>query len=470
MDDECAGSSHVYPINKDSLLPGNLTLGYNIHDNSLTTFGTSDALLDILSTGKANIPNYSCGRKDNLLAILDVADRGISIQVSTLVGTYKVAQMRPRVASKTLSDKSKFPFFYQMLPKEGFQYLAIVQLLLHFRWTLIGLLAPATEEGEDFLINFTPLVVRNGICVVITQLFTLSYHPLIPLIEASSKWKQLNVFVHFVEYIIVYHTFHSFQDAIHDSQGSIGGKVWVITTLGKCFMYHHGRIKYIHSIWNFNFLQSMKTDHGDFEVYRIYDRKYEPQHFHCSFSKLGFSVKGRRRCIPKILVKTQGERDSESLNFVFVALVNVLKAAYSARSWRRRGESYRTLGAPKLQPWQFHPFLEKEFYNLSQKKLYLDKNGELTADMDVECVTAFYKERGMKIKLGSIKRQRLIIEQKGLSWLKLYNKPLPRSQGVENCHPGFVKQKREGELECCYDCVPCPEGTISTQEGGGPQR
>ncbi|XP_070592665.1 vomeronasal type-2 receptor 26-like [Erythrolamprus reginae] len=49
-------------------------------------------------------------------------------------------------------------------------------------------------------------------------------------------------------------------------------------------------------------------------------------------------------------------------------------------------------------PWpstdsMFHPFLEKEFYNLSQKKLYLDKNGELTADMDLECVTAFHKER-----------------------------------------------------------------------------
>ncbi|XP_070802414.1 vomeronasal type-2 receptor 26-like [Pituophis catenifer annectens] len=46
----------------------------------------------------------------------------------------------------------------------------------------------------------------------------------------------------------------------------------------------------------------------------------------------------------------------------------------------------------------------------------------------------------------------------------IYKVPQPQSKCVENCHPGFVKRAREGEPVCCYDCLPCPEGTISTQQ------
>ncbi|XP_058052708.1 uncharacterized protein LOC131204983 [Ahaetulla prasina] len=87
---------NIQVINKNSQLLHNLTLGYNLHHNHFSTFRTSDALLDILSTGEANVPNYGCGRKENLLALLDAADRDISIQMSTLGGTYKVPQSLPQ--------------------------------------------------------------------------------------------------------------------------------------------------------------------------------------------------------------------------------------------------------------------------------------------------------------------------------------------------------------------------------------
>ncbi|XP_070790104.1 vomeronasal type-2 receptor 26-like [Pituophis catenifer annectens] len=84
---------NIEVVNKNEQLLRNCTLGYNIYDNYDNTLGTSEALLGMLSTGEANVPNYSCGRKDNLLVILDGADRDISVQMSTLVGPYKVAQL-----------------------------------------------------------------------------------------------------------------------------------------------------------------------------------------------------------------------------------------------------------------------------------------------------------------------------------------------------------------------------------------
>ncbi|XP_070812500.1 vomeronasal type-2 receptor 26-like, partial [Pituophis catenifer annectens] len=86
----------IQTVNKNSQLLYNLTLGYNIHDNYLNTLRTADALLDMLSTGEANVPNYGCGRKENLLALLDGASREISIQMSTLAAPYKVPQSLPQ--------------------------------------------------------------------------------------------------------------------------------------------------------------------------------------------------------------------------------------------------------------------------------------------------------------------------------------------------------------------------------------
>ncbi|XP_070592604.1 vomeronasal type-2 receptor 26-like [Erythrolamprus reginae] len=447
----------IQVINKNIQLMNNLTLGYNIHENYLLALGTSNALLDMLSTGKANVPNYSCGRKDNILALVDAADREISIQMSTLVGTYKVPQMRDKIASEILSDKSDFPFFHRMLPKEGFHYPAIVQLLLHFRWTLIGLLAPETEKGAHFLRSFPSLLVRNGICVVISHQIPMTIYQE-PLGGCSSMWKQVNVFVHLTEYVIVSSAFHIFQLTLKDLPGPIEGKVWITTTLGKYLICHHGYLKYIHSIWSFDFMQKLRPKYGDFEPYFFLDRQFVQQSFNCSSSKYAFSVKGRRRCIQNVSIKkgTIKIENSDSIYIMLITLAHILKAAYSSRSWRRK-KVQETLEAPRLQPWQFHPFLEKnEFYNLSHWKLYMDQNGEVTADMDIVCLLA---SRGFnRRKVGSFERQGLVINQSALSlaW--------PQSKCVENCRPGFVKRKREGEPICCYDCVPCPEGTISTQE------
>ncbi|XP_039222352.1 vomeronasal type-2 receptor 26-like [Crotalus tigris] len=280
----------IQVVNENPQLLPNLTLGYNMHDNYVSTLATSEAVLDILSSGEANVPNYSCGRKENLLALLDAAKRETSIQMSRLVGIYKVPQL-----------------IFEGLP------------------------------------------------------------------------------------------------------GPIEGKVWIVESIEYLVLGRASLYKYVHSIWSFAFQEKKRPEDDPFGT--------------------------------KLFVKLEN------------------------RSRRRSKNGKEKLEAQSLKPWQFHPFLEKnEFCNISHRKLYLDQNGDVAADLNIISWVLLPRWDPMAKQMGSFERQKCIINKDILSWLKLHNKTLPQSKCVENCHPGFVKRKREGESVCCYDCVPCLEGTISTQE------
>ncbi|XP_070592725.1 vomeronasal type-2 receptor 26-like [Erythrolamprus reginae] len=78
---------------------------------------------------------------------------------------------------------------------------------------------------------------------------------------------------------------------------------------------------------------------------------------------------------------------------------------------------------------KLHPFLHiSQYYNNSIEGIYLDKKGDLASDFDM------------------------------VYW------PLPSSQCVDSCLPGFVRLLDPMKPVCCYSCVLCAEGTISTQE------
>ncbi|XP_070790198.1 vomeronasal type-2 receptor 26-like [Pituophis catenifer annectens] len=461
----------IHVVNQNHQLLGNLTLGYNIHDNYINTLATSDILLDMLSTGKANVPNFSCGKMENILVLLDGAERDISTDMSSLIGTYKIPQISDVTVSEALSDKSQFPFFHRMLPKEGIVYSGIVQVLLHFRWTLIGLFTSDTAKGENFIRTFTPMLVRNGICVVILRQFSATGNSA-SLREALSKWRQVNVFVNYIEYINVWDRILFLHLTLQSLPGFIKGKVWIVGTIEYLVLIRESLYKYVHSIWTFAF-QEKERPKDDTLIGLFAKHDFVYQSFHCSFSKRAFSVKGRKRCTQKAPVEVVKETRRiwipfhHYMNSIIKTLAHALKAAYSPRLLlqRRRKESKEGFGASSLKPWQFHPFLEKnEFCNLSHWKLYLDQNGDVAADLNAISWVLLPRMDPIDKQMGSFERQKFIINKATLSWLNLHNKSLPQSKCVEKCQPGFVKRTREGQPVCCYDCIPCLEGTISTQE------
>ncbi|XP_053149254.1 vomeronasal type-2 receptor 26-like [Hemicordylus capensis] len=155
----------IQEINENPRLLPNITLGYNLYENYFNVWTTSEAVADLLSPGQQNIPNYSCGRQTHPLAILEGSESDISIHISAMSSIYKIPQVSYGFVSSLLNDKTQFPYFYRMLPKEETKYPGVVKLLLHFRWTWIGLIAPDTDDGERFRRTLTTLFTGSGVCL-----------------------------------------------------------------------------------------------------------------------------------------------------------------------------------------------------------------------------------------------------------------------------------------------------------------
>ncbi|XP_044281306.1 vomeronasal type-2 receptor 26-like, partial [Varanus komodoensis] len=86
----------IHEINQNQELLPNVSLGYNTYENYRNVRITYDILLDLLSPGLKNIPNYGCGRQGDLLAVVEGADSEISRHISAMLGIYKIPQTNNR--------------------------------------------------------------------------------------------------------------------------------------------------------------------------------------------------------------------------------------------------------------------------------------------------------------------------------------------------------------------------------------
>ncbi|XP_053234835.1 vomeronasal type-2 receptor 26-like [Podarcis raffonei] len=363
-----------------------------------------------------------------------------------------------------------------MVPKEEHQYLGIVQLLLHFNWTWIGLIAPDTNNGERFMRTLKPLLTRNTICAA----FSLSIPITVPL-KTFFRWNEVNVLVYYGEMRYFISIIDILQYVVENYIRPIVGKVWITTALWDLTLnlsYELLSPLHIHGFFSFLTRIKRRPNYDNYETFHIPMRKFGQKSFKCSYSKHMFSVKGRERCREDNTLESPPDKviekilslDSYSIYNLVLALAGALRAALSSKSNQMVAKGKKRLKYRRIQSWQLHPFLgSSQFYNTSMEGVYLNENGQLTVKSDVVNWVPFPNNSFGAVKFGSISRQgssstKFTIDQEALVWSRLFNQTLPQSRCTESCRPGYAKKVQEGKPICCHACAPCAEGMISTQE------
>ncbi|XP_030050795.1 vomeronasal type-2 receptor 26-like [Microcaecilia unicolor] len=70
---------------------------------------------------------------------------------------------------------------------------------------------------------------------------------------------------------------------------------------------------------------------------------------------------------------------------------------------------------------------------------------------------------GEEIFFDENAEQEFTIYEELITWNNTFIEEPLQSRCSPSCRPGFRKLTREGKPVCCYDCIPCPQGEVSSQ-------
>ncbi|XP_066486291.1 vomeronasal type-2 receptor 26-like [Tiliqua scincoides] len=319
----------VKEINTNPKILPNMSLGFHIYDSYINARMTQQNTLKLVSSWKRMVPNFTCDKQNKLISIIGGLDSEISLHMATILDIYKIPQIAHCVLAPMVNIKTHLPSLYRMVPNEKYQYIGIVHLLLHFRWTWIGIITADDENGEKFVQTLMPMFSQNGICT-----------------------------------------------AFHEKTPAMSQVMDALTSM-------------------------------------------------------------------------------EPLRAQVVSLLSSKVKVYVVNS------SHQTT---------LHPFLRNlSFNNTAGDTVSFNEDGEIAAGFDIINWVTFPNQSFQKVKVGWInpptsQGREFLVNEKAITWHSLFNQVVPLAVCNDNCHPGYSREKKEGEPFCCYSCVLCPDGKISDQK------
>ncbi|XP_075040312.1 extracellular calcium-sensing receptor-like [Mixophyes fleayi] len=477
----------IEEINSNPFLMPNVSLGYEVYDSCYSDAAALDSVMSYLSGKQSRVPNYSCrSSHPKLSAVVGDSPSSGSVAVARILGLSLFPQISYASALPSLADKIQFPSFVRTVGTVDSQPTAVVQMILHFNWSWVGILSSNNDYGDQGSQKLKLEMAKNGICVAFAK--TLSVPPskdsLENIIKAIHKTKT-NVIV-----LYAYATeLIAFLQSVTDNK--IVGKIWVavgswlpsaVFTQSDLWSTLNGTIglaKYSADIPGFR----------DF-LYSIYPPMYPNDIFIKEFWENVFSCKWIDNNLGNMLsygINTTFCNGKEELtkldgsvygttNFRFAvsvynsvyAVANAINNMMSCEPGKGPFLNGSCANIENFQPWQlFHYIKNVHFLNSGGEIVAFDEKGELKGLYDVLNWQVSKDLKGGLVKVGTFddwgpNGDKLVFTDKVISWGEKYTQ-VPTSVCCESCPPGFRKAPREGEPFCCYDCIPCSDGDISNQ-------
>ncbi|XP_030050736.1 vomeronasal type-2 receptor 26-like [Microcaecilia unicolor] len=435
------------------------------------------ATIDIFSRKNNGLPNYSCGTSGTLAAIIEGLPAEISAQLYKTFGIYHYPQISYSSQNPLMSDRVQFPYFYQTVPSILHVCTGIIKLLKYFGWTWVGIIAPDDDISLRAVQILKEGIKQNGGCTEFIETFSNTHSNSMILGKIRKIYKLLHSSS--VNVIIAYHNTESNWDIYDDLRiRKMPGKVIITTINWELPPTYPVDLGLKNNTMAFTLVKKNIPSFSKFV--REVDPLWLPSDFlieswwndlcdsRCSKS-IRRSCKKNKTFYIDLHCETKHLGSSYRIyNTVYIlahALHDMLMSSFG-NSTTRSGDLWRI--SDDL-PWKLHRYLKKvHFKNILGEEIFYDENGDLPIAYDIINMVFLPNGTWNSDIVGSYNPyappgQDFTINKEAIMWESAFTKIPPQSKCSQSCLPGFRKVIRKGLPICCYDCISCPNGEISTQ-------
>uniref|UniRef100_A0A3B4VPH7 Olfactory receptor C family, n1 n=1 Tax=Seriola dumerili TaxID=41447 RepID=A0A3B4VPH7_SERDU len=467
----------IEEINKESALLPNISLGYRILNSCASPTNTLRAALT-LASGPEEIKSTSpC--PPAISALIAESGSSQSLAVAGALGPFQVPVVSYFSTCACLSDKAKFPTFFRTIPSDYFQAKALAALVKRFGWQWIGTLQSDNDYGRNGIQAFSEEVKKLGVCIAFVGTILRTY-PMDKILDVVEMIKQstVKVILAFVPEGDFYPLMKEIVKQNITGIQWIASEAWITAprpSTPEIYQAFGGALGFVvqkMAIPNLKpFLTGISpyTDPGAAFVRDFWE-----------------VMVGCRPVLPGERTGTEATNDkctgnetllnSQDVFFNVTELrvsYNVYTAAYAIAHALHQlvfcqpaGEKpvRPCLNISEIQPEQVTAHLQKvHFRNQFGDNVFFDENGDPPASYDI--INWQLRDGQVQhVTLGHFASAangdyKLSIQEEEIVWRT--GKMVPSSVCSNVCPVGTRKAQIKGKPTCCFDCIPCADGTIA---------
>ncbi|XP_053575467.1 extracellular calcium-sensing receptor-like [Bombina bombina] len=483
--------------NNPELLP-NTTLGFKIYDSCALLQTELEGTLWMVTGQNKAVANFQCQEKEQMAAIIGHSISTYSILMAHILGLARYTHVREIKleiwitishfsTSSLLSDRTQFKSFFRTVPSDSFQSQGLAQLVLHFGWTWVGLVAVDNDYGQQGIQVIRREIQKSGACVAFTEYIQSSrpdYNtPYIVNVIKESTAKA----------VVVFSTDLSLMPLFDEIlKQNVTGRIWIASEAwaSSAYLYAEKYSRILVGTIGFAFHSETMPGFyefiGQIQPYDLPGEAWTKMFLEETVGCALFNFKNypllwdrpKKNCTDVAVNFQSILRNSPNIRIsynLYSAVYVIAKALHDLSLCKIGKGPFSNNSCSSLwdfKPWQLLYYMQKVRVRLSSgRQIYFDKNGDPPAVYDIVQWKLDPEGKLKLINVGSYDTsatdgKTLNINISAMLW-NTGDQKVPHSVCSEKCLMGFRKAVIKGVPACCFNCVPCAQGEIANQTDSG---